>query len=258
MNRPTDLQELFGLRFWDADLETVARFLVQRAAANERFQGFFVNAHCINVAARDEDYARLLSEAPFLFADGVGMALAARMHGKRLVHNVNGTDLFPRLCAAAAAAGVSIALLGAQPGIAELCASRMQLAEPGLRVAWTGHGFHTAGAEALQLRRLNESGARILLIAKGVPAQEHWIVQHADQVVAPVMLGVGALFDFYSGAIPRAPRMVRRVQAEWVYRLLHEPRRLSRRYLLGNPAFICRTVSWRASGRRIGAPGSGR
>jgi exopolysaccharide biosynthesis WecB/TagA/CpsF family protein len=258
MRWPTDLQELFGLRFWDAELDTVAQFLVQCAAARERFHGFFVNAHCVNVAARDQDYARLLSQAPFLFADGVGMALAARMHGRRLVHNVNGTDLFPRLCSAAAAADIPIALLGARPGIAELCASQMQLAEPRLRVSWTGHGYHTPGAEALELRRLNESGARILLVAKGVPAQEHWIVRHAGQVLAPVTLGVGALFDFYSGAIPRAPRVVRHVQAEWVYRLLHEPRRLSRRYLLGNPAFICRTVSWRASGRRIGASGSGR
>jgi exopolysaccharide biosynthesis WecB/TagA/CpsF family protein len=255
---PTVLRELFGLRFWDAGLDEVAEYLVACALAGERFHGYFVNAHCINVAARDAGYARLLESAPCLFADGVGMAIAARVHGLRLRHNVNGTDLFPRLCAAAARADVPLALLGARPGVAAMCADRMRSTVRGLRIAWTGHGYLTPGEEALQLQRLNASGARILLVAKGVPAQEHWIASHGDRIAAPVLLGVGALFDFYSGAMPRAPELVRRLQAEWVYRLLREPRRLSRRYLLGNPAFLARTVRLRPSGRRRGARGADR
>ena len=258
VTRPRELRELFGLRFWDASLDDVADFLVGCAIRGERFRGFFVNAHCVNVAARDEAYAKLLGESPCLFADGVGMSIAARLHGLRLRHNVNGTDLFPRLCAAAARADVPIALLGARPGVAATCAQRMQDQIPGLRVAWTGHGYLTAGEEALHLQHLNASGARILLVAKGVPVQEHWIARNGERVEAPVLLGVGALLDFYSGAVPRAPRLVRRLQAEWVYRLLQEPKRLSRRYLLGNPAFIARTLRWRASGRGLRPAGAGR
>ncbi len=254
----TDTCDVFGLRFWDADLDHVARFLVQQAQRNERFEGFFVNAHCVNVAANDAAYAQLLSNAPFLFADGVGMAIAARMHGVKLSHNVNGTDLFPRLCAAAAAADLPIALLGARPGIAAACQQRMQAAVPGLRVAWSGHGYLTAREEALHIEQLNASGAKILLVAKGVPQQERWIAQHRTHVTVPVMLGVGALFDFHSGATARAPRVMRQLRSEWLFRLLSEPRRLSRRYLLGNPAFLARTVSWRASGRRLGSPGTAR
>ena len=84
-----------------------------------------------------------------------------------------------------------------------------------------------------------------MFVAKGVPTQEHWIAAHAASVTAPVILGVGALFDFYSGTVPRAPPSIRKLRLEWAYRLLHEPRRLFRRYVLGNPEFVTRALLWR-------------
>ena len=240
------MREFIGLRFWDVSLPQAARFVVDRANQGARTQVFFVNAHCINQAASHSGYASLLAEAPFLFADGVGMAIAARLSGTRLEHNVNGTDLFPLICAAAAAAAVPVAFLGARPGVARACADRMQERHPGLRVVWTDHGYLEPEQEQKRLDELNASGARILFVAKGVPAQECWIAEHADRLAAPVVLGVGALFDFYSGNVRRAPRLVRDLRSEWLYRLLLEPRRLSRRYLLGNPTFIARTLLWRS------------
>jgi len=234
-----------GLRYWDIDLARAARFLIQKAIAGERVQVFFVNAHCVNVAARDADYARLLGNAAFLFADGAGMALAARIAGKRLRHNVNGTDLFPLLCAAAAAASVPIALLGARPGVAAACAVRMEQQYPGLRVTWVADGYLSGTEEAARLRELPASGAKLLFVAKGVPAQEHWIAAQAGRLAAPVTLGVGALFDFYSGSIPRAPLYMRKLHLEWLYRLSREPRRLFRRYVIGNPCFLARALLWR-------------
>lgn len=241
-----DIREFIGLRFWDIPLPRAARFIVDRAARGEPTQVFFVNAHCVNEAAAHPDYAKLLANAPFVFADGAGMALAARFSGTRLVHNVNGTDLFPLICQAAAAAAVPVALLGARPGVARACAERITRMFPGLRVVWTDHGYLTPEQERARLADLNASGARILFVAKGVPVQECWIADHADRLAAPVVLGVGALFDFYSGAVRRAPRLVRDLRSEWLYRLMLEPRRLSRRYLLGNPAFIARTLLWRS------------
>lgn len=245
----SELRLVMGLRFWDADLARVARYLVGKAAAGERLQVYFVNAHCVNVAARDPDYARLLRDAPFLFADGAGMALAARISGIALDHNVNGTDLFPQLCATAAAAGVPVAFLGARRNVAAACAARMVQQHPGLNVAWVADGYLAADEEARQLERLNASGAKILFVAKGVPAQEHWIAAHAGRLSAPVVLGVGALFDFYSGAMPRAPAFIRRLRMEWCYRLLREPRRLFARYVLGNPEFVARALLWRLQHR---------
>ena len=110
---------------------------------------------------------------------------------------------------------------------------------------WVEDGYLSSDAEDVKLAELNTSGARLLLVAKGVPAQERWIAAHAARLTVPVILGVGALFDFYSGTVPRAPPLVRKLRMEWAYRLLQEPRRLFRRYVLGNPEFIARALLWR-------------
>ena len=240
-----ELREIMGLRYWDIDLAHAAHFLIAKAVAGERLQVIFINAHCVNVAARDSNYAQLLGNSPFLFADGAGMALAARISGIRLNHNINGTDLFPPLCAAAAAASVPVAFLGARRGVAAACAARMEQIHPGLRVVWVADGYLTVEEEEIRIRELNESGAKLLFVAKGVPAQEHWIAAHAGRLAAPVVLGVGALFDFYSGTIPRAPAWMRELRMEWLYRLLREPRRMFGRYVLGNPEFVARALLWR-------------
>jgi exopolysaccharide biosynthesis WecB/TagA/CpsF family protein len=244
MEPPADSEmcEFLGLRFWDVSLARAARFLVHKAAADEKLPVFFVNAHCVNVACRNRRYADLLGNSPLLFADGAGMALAARMAGVTLHNNVNGTDLFPELCRAAAQADVPIALLGARPGVARACAERMQQMFPGLHVAWVDHGYRSGAEERKKLGELNASGAKMLFVAKGVPAQECWIAENSAQLRPGVILGVGALFDIYSGAIPRAPRLVRNLRMEWCYRLLREPRRLATRYLLGNPEFVARAL----------------
>ena len=242
---PDEITPVFGLRCWDIALDRAARYLVECARTGERTCVFFVNAHCINVAARDAGYARLLTSAPTVFADGAGMAIAARLAGRRLVHNVNGTDLFPEMCDAAAAASVPIALLGAAPGVAQKCGAEMQRRFPGLRIVWVQHGYLQEHEERAELDSLNASGAKLLFVAKGVPGQELWLAQNAGRLVAPVLLGVGALFDFYSGTIRRAPPLVRTLRLEWLYRLALEPRRMFTRYVLGNPAFIARALAWR-------------
>lgn len=240
-----ELRSVMGLRCWDVDLPRAARFLVDRALSGEPLQVYFVNAHCVNVAAHDPAYREALARAPFVFADGAGMALAARIGGSVLEHNVNGTDLFPELCAAAAAAKLPIALLGSRPGVAEACARRMTQQHPGLRVVWVADGYLGASEEDARLIELNASGARMLFVAKGVPMQELWMAAHAGRLAAPVLLGVGALLDFYSGSVKRAPPLVRRLRLEWLYRLAQEPRRLFARYVIGNPAFVARALYWR-------------
>jgi N-acetylglucosaminyldiphosphoundecaprenol N-acetyl-beta-D-mannosaminyltransferase len=246
----SELHAMMGFRCWDVALPRAAAFIVDCALRGELLDVYFVNAHCVNVAARSPGYAGLLARAPFVFADGVGMAIAARLLGERLEHNVNGTDLFPEICSAAAAARVSIAFLGARPGVADACKREVQRRWPGLDVAWVEHGFLPAEQEGRRLEALNASAARILFVAKGVPAQEQWIAAHRPQLRIPVVLGVGALLDFYSGAVRRAPPIIRQLRSEWVWRLLREPHRMARRYLIGNPEFMARALVHRARLRR--------
>lgn len=203
---------------------------------------FFVNAHCFNVAATDERYRDSLRAADLVLADGSGMLLASRVLRVPIQHNLNGTDLVPMLCDTAAEEGRSIFLLGARPGIAERAAARLGERYPGLRIAGIQHGYFSAEENEEIIERINAAKPDMLLVAMGVPLQEQWITDNFAALDVPVSLAVGALLDFISNNVPRAPRLLRRLGIEWLYRLYREPRRLWRRYMVGNIAFLSRVL----------------
>lgn len=206
---------------------------------------FFVNADCINITARDPGYRRLLArDDAWVFGDGVGVRIAGAINHQRVVDNVNGTDMFPLLAARCAGNGQAIFLLGGREGIARRVEQRMTARYPGLRIAGTYHGFFGPDASDAVIDQVNASGADIVLVALGAPLQERFIARHRAALQAPVLVGVGGLFDFYSGRIRRAPKLVRELSLEWVWRMAMEPRRLWKRYLLGNVAFLARVLWW--------------
>lgn len=207
------------------------------------WQVFFLNAHCANLRARDRAYAAALARADYVLPDGIGVELAARMQGQRLAQNLNGTDFTPELLREAAKRGLSVFLMGARPGAAEAAFYTLCTMIPGLRIAGILNGYDDARDEARAVARINASGADILLVAMGVPAQELWIDRNAPHLLAPrLTLAVGALFDFLAGNVTRAPKIVRTARCEWVWRLAMEPRRLAHRYLVGNGAFLVRAA----------------
>jgi N-acetylglucosaminyldiphosphoundecaprenol N-acetyl-beta-D-mannosaminyltransferase len=203
---------------------------------------FFVNAHCFNLATSDEGYRNSLDKADLVLADGSGMLLASRLLRLPIQHNLNGTDLVPLLCRAAAEEGRSVFLLGARPGIAERAAARLREGYPGLHIAGIQHGYFAAEESGAIIERINAAKADMLLVAMGVPLQEQWISDHFTALDVPVSLAVGALLDFISNAVPRAPRLFRQLGIEWIYRLYREPRRLWRRYMVGNVTFLSRVL----------------
>jgi N-acetylglucosaminyldiphosphoundecaprenol N-acetyl-beta-D-mannosaminyltransferase len=162
------------------------------------------------------------------------------MLGQGLRANVNGTDLFPHLCEAAARENLPIFLLGARPGIAQAAADAMVQRYPDLKVAGARDGYFGPDEDKTVVEAINASGAQILLAAFGAPRQELWIARWREHLTVAVAMGVGGLFDFYSGRIPRAPVWMREIGLEWVYRLLQEPGRMWRRYVIGNPIFLYR------------------
>lgn len=235
---------LFGVDLFDTTVAAASAWIVDRALRNAATQVSFLNAHCVNVMYRDDKYREAVAGSDRIFADGSGIGIAGRMAGIKFRENVNGTDLFPVLCKDAAAASVSLFLFGSQSGVANRAASRMARDNPRLSIAGTHHGFIAGNDEENRLiDRINASGAQIVLVGIGVPAQELWITRNRHRLCAPVIIGVGGLFDYYSDRIPRAPLLLRGLGCEWVWRLAMEPRRLARRYLLGNLEFLAR-LAW--------------
>ncbi|MCP1199061.1 WecB/TagA/CpsF family glycosyltransferase [Notoacmeibacter sp. MSK16QG-6] len=200
----------------------------------------FVNAHCINVSARSADYRWALNKARYVLPDGAGMELAARMSGQGFSANLNGTDLFLPLCEEAARRGLSIYFFGSREGVARDAADHAAYLAPGLKIAGTRHGYFEETENDAIIDAINRSGADIVLVALGVPAQELWIARNRHRLDASLVMGVGAQFDFWSGRVRRAPPAFRKARLEWAWRLALEPRRMAKRYLIGNVTFIVR------------------
>jgi len=197
----------------------------------------FLNAHCVNVSRKNASYRKALRDF-LVLPDGVGLDIAAKLlHGSPFTENLNGTDFVPRLVA-----GLSghrrIALLGAAPGVAERAAMRLRELAPNHEFVAVSDGFFSPDDLPDVLERLEQAKADIVIVALGVPRQELFIGRHLDQRHGQVFLAVGALFDFLAGDVRRAPRAVRALRLEWAWRLILEPKRLWRRYVLGNPAFM--------------------
>lgn len=229
---------LFDFSLCDSDLNETIGIILDLLDGDSPQPIYFVNAHCVNLSYRDDEYRRILQEAPYLFADGVGMALAARWTGTPLRDNVNGTDLYPLLCEALGERGARLYLLGAKPGVAERMAERARSDCPGLVIAGAQHGYFEESETPTIIRRIREASPDVVLVALGAPRQEKWIHWHLGEIGAKAVMGVGGLFDFYSGDIPRAPVWMRRIGLEWCFRMAQEPRRLWKRYLLGNIIFL--------------------
>lgn len=210
----------------------------------------FVNADCINQAARNAEYGRVIRSSDLVLGDGVGVRLFSRLMGEPLRENVNGTDLFPRLCEALQGTQHSLFLLGGRPGVAGDVASWIRARYPECRVAGFHHGYFDASEEAAVVGEIERSGASLLLVAFGAPRQELWLRDHLLSTGARVAIGVGGLFDFYSGRVPRAPMWMREAGLEWLFRLSQEPSRLFWRYGPGNLEFLGRAV-WTAARKRL-------
>lgn len=199
---------------------------------------FIVHPHALNIAKFNRDYAELLRSAHLVLPDGIGIRIAASILGIQIRHNINGTDLLPLLCTAVAQANLPLALIGGKDQVAEECAANLQRDTPGLRVALTHQGYLTPEKSEALVERVRAIGRCVVLVGMGTPIQERWAAQYFANVPGATVITVGGLFDFFSGRVPRAPIAWRELGLEWLWRMRTEPRRLAKRYLVGNPMFL--------------------
>ena len=223
----------------DRNYETCQRVLIA-----------FANAHTLNVAASNGDFRAALQNS-LVLNDGIGVDIASRLlYGSPFPDNLNGTDFSPNYLRATRHR-YRIFLLGAKPGTAQQAARRLSFLCPQHTIVGCHHGHFDPGQLPEVIEHIRRSKADVLLVAMGNPKQELFIQQHLAATGCIVGIGVGALFDFLAGNVPRAMPWVQRWRLEWLYRLSQEPRRLAGRYLVGIPLFFARVSRQWLSGARV-------
>jgi N-acetylglucosaminyldiphosphoundecaprenol N-acetyl-beta-D-mannosaminyltransferase len=218
-------------------IATIARWIAERDARFVTITG----VHGVMESQRDEELRRIHNRAGLVTPDGMPLVWVSRLRGHRRVRRVYGPDLMLAVCQHSLEAGWRHYLYGGGDGVPELLAERLRERFPGLRIVGTcSPPFRplTADEDAELVERIDAAVPDIVWVGLSTPKQERWMDAHVGRLQAPVLIGVGAAFDFHAGLKRQAPRWMQRGGLEWFYRLLSEPRRLWRRYLRSNPLFI--------------------
>ncbi len=191
---------------------------------------------------KSAEFRQMYAHADMVVADGMPVIWGSRLVGKALPQRVAGSDLFPALAARAADEDVTIFLLGGSPTTATRSKEIFEQRHPNIRVVGThcpDMGFEKNDAENKRIvSMIREAGADLLFVGLGSPKQEKWIVDHHQACGAKVCIGVGISFSFLCGDVDRAPRWIQRIGMEWAHRLVQEPGRLWRRYIIEDSAFV--------------------
>jgi exopolysaccharide biosynthesis WecB/TagA/CpsF family protein len=234
-------KSIFGVKISDLTLDEAIDCLLNRLDRHHHSKIAFCNAHTANLAWNDSEFRNILKDFT-IFPDGIGVDIGAKqLYGAAFIANLNGSEFVPTLLISSKKA-LRVALFGGAAGVAEKAAKKLQALTPQHSYNSVLNGFVDLEEQQSFLAQLKQSPVDILLVAMGNPKQENWIAQHITEEHATLAVGVGALFDFLSGQVLRAPVFVQHLRLEWLFRLLQEPKRLFRRYVLGIPLFLLRVA----------------
>ncbi len=227
------------------DVEQVCSFV---ASAARRDGGYVTvcNVHSLVTAHNDPEHLRALVESITNVADGMPLVWAARLLGRPAVRHVRGQTLFERLLAGDDLGVKRHFLLGGTPQTQSLLLETVRSRFPSATIVGRWVPAFTAGVPGLpdDIRQdIVNARPDIIWVALGCPRQEKWMLRHWRSLTPAVLIGVGAAFDFLAGTKPTAPVWMQRLGAEWLFRLLTEPRRLAWRYLRTNPSFMWRIAA---------------
>ncbi len=223
------------------DLDQAARQVESFLADGGGHYVCVCNVDAVVTSLKDPGFRRIQNQADLVLPDGMPLAWGARLLGFGPQRRVRGPDLMLALCQRSLAGGYSHFFYGGREGVPERLARKLVSRFPGLRVAGCfSPPFRplTPEEDEQVVATINASGADILWVGLGAPKQERWMASHRGRVKVPVMVGVGAAFDFHSGTVKEAPRWMQRSGLEWLFRLSREPGRLWQRYLLRNTTFV--------------------
>lgn len=238
--------KIFGCRIDLLSQQDLIEAIFQMIASSKKGVVSNVNSHALNIAYAISWYRNFINASDYVFCDGFGVVLAAKLLGVTSPDRYTPPDWISQLGQKCAQHGHSFFLLGAKPGIAEQAAAAIQKHAPGLRISGVYHGYFDKSVNSPENKKvvdlINSSSTHVLLVGFGMPIQEKWLQDNWDALQINVALPVGAMFDFLAGETPRGPRWLTDHGFEWLTRLIIEPRRLWRRYLIGIPLFFWRIL----------------
>ncbi len=228
--------------------ETVERIL-SRLRNGEQTAVFTPNSEIVQACIEDNSLYEVINSAEVICPDGIGVIKAARILKTPLKEKVAGIEVGEKLIASLTDGSKTIFFLGSKPGIAELAAEALSKKHPGIKIAGTNDGYFKKEGEENDkvIEKINASGADVLFVCLGAPAQEKWIYANRNKVNAVVLLGLGGSLDGYAGVVKRAPKLFIKLGLEWFYRLLCEPWRFKR--MLKLPKFYLGTIRYKFTGK---------
>ena len=224
------------------DLDETMTLFSNAIDNNQKLRVCVTPVNCVLWAYRDENLKRIYNSADLVTADGVPLLWASKFLGSSIKGRVTGLDLLPEFSKISAEKGYKFFFLGAAEGVATKLANWLKNENPGLNVVGTySPPFEDQFSESENdnmIEMINKSKADILWVSLTAPKQDYWIEEHFDRLNVSITIGVGAAFDVVAGNIKRSPKWMQKAGLEWLYRLIQEPRRLSKRYLVEAPQFI--------------------
>ncbi len=237
------LQEIFGYMFKllnvhydNVSFDTALKQCEELLKSHKKSNLFYLNADCLYKSQTDIEYRDILNSAGLVLPDGIALALITRLFGGRMKENLNETDFLPKLMKKAAELGYKMFFLGGREGVALAAAENMMKKVPGIEIVGTHDGYFKDDQTVID--KINASGADILFVAMGVPLQEKRIFKNRERLNPKLCVWVGALLDYLSGRVRRAPKIFRILKLEWFWRVFMEPKRMFKRYFIDGSKLI--------------------
>lgn len=231
--------EIMGIPFDNVTMKEAVELAFSFIEKGEQALAVTPNAEILELCLKHEDVKKAVLSAEIILPDGEGALWAAKKLASPLKQKVAGVEFGLECVRKASESGKSLFLLGGKPGIAEKAAEALKSRFKSLEIAGTANGYFdkTGKENAAILAKINESGADILFVCLGAPAQEKWVCENRASLKSPKLIAcLGGSLDIYSGAAKRAPKIFIRMRAEWLYRLLREPKRIGR--MMNLPKFM--------------------
>lgn len=237
--------KVIGRRVDSVSYVSASDQIIQWAQSHDSRYVCIANVHVLMEAYDSTDFRKIVNTADLVTPDGMPLVWMMRLKGGQSQQRVYGPTLMLYVLEAATRDNIPVGFYGGTPEVLESLIKRMKLRFKGLNVVFChspSFGSLSLEEDATSIKKIDQSGARILFVGLGCPKQEIWMAEHRDKVKA-VMIGVGAGFDFHAGLKPQAPPWLQKAGLEWSFRLLTEPRRLWKRYIYHNPRFVFLAVA---------------